>query len=236
VEAINETYYLSEYFSSIQGEGNYAGVLSLFLRFHFCNLTCSWCDSKYTWNLKSGKYQTLLQNDIKTIISKSTNHHIIFTGGEPSLYSLDKLVVPGKKYHVESNGTIIPTEPLQLIFGDRHTISRAAMDENIIKTFNWVISPKLSNSRQMLNKQSLRFWAEKEYSVFKFIIRNRADLDEINDTIQQFAIDRKKVYIALEGQTLESQIKPELVDSIMEQGYNFSPRLHVMLWGAKRGK
>jgi len=235
VEA-KETYYLSEYFSSIQGEGNYAGALSLFLRFHFCNLTCSWCDSKYTWNLKSGKFKTLLQNDLRNIISESTNYHVIFTGGEPSLYSLDKLVVPGKKYHVESNGTIIPTEPLDIVFGDQHRITRAAMDENIIKTFNWVISPKLSNSRQRLNELSLRFWAGKEYSVFKFVIRNMADLVEVTETIQQFAIDRKKVYIALEGQTLESQIKPELVDSIMEQGYNFSPRLHVMLWGAKRGK
>ena len=236
MEAIKETYYLSEYFSSIQGEGNYAGTLSLFLRFHFCNLTCSWCDSKYTWNLKSGEYETLLQNEIRTIISESTNYHVIFTGGEPSLYSLDKLVVPGKKYHVESNGTIIPTEPLDIVFGDSLRITRAAMDENIIKTFNWVISPKLSNSRQRLNEQSLRFWAGKEYSVFKFVIRNTADLIEVTDTIKQFAIDRKKVYIALEGQTLESQIKPELVDLIMEQGYNFSPRLHVMLWGAKRGK
>jgi 7-carboxy-7-deazaguanine synthase len=236
VEATTETYYLSEYFSSIQGEGNYAGVLSLFLRFHFCNLTCSWCDSKYTWNLKSGKYETLESASIKTIISNSKNYHVIFTGGEPTLYSLDKLVLPGKKYHVESNGTIIPTKPFNMVFGDQFSISRPAMDEDIIKSFNWVISPKLSNSRQILNEESLQFWAAREYCIFKFVIRNTADLEEVTNTIQTYHINQKKIYIALEGQTLESQIKPELVDSIMEQGFNFSPRLHVMLWGAKRGK
>jgi hypothetical protein len=87
-----------------------------------------------------------------------------------------------------------------------------------------------------LNEQSLTFWAGKEYSIFKFVIRNFDDLDDVENIVKQFSIDHKKVFIMLEGQTLESQLKPEMVDKIIERGYNFSPRLQVMLWGAKRGK
>ncbi|MDP2338212.1 MAG: 7-carboxy-7-deazaguanine synthase QueE, partial [Bacteroidota bacterium] len=51
------TYYISEYFQSIQGEGNYTGANSFFIRFQHCNLRCTWCDTKYTWNKHSGAHQ-----------------------------------------------------------------------------------------------------------------------------------------------------------------------------------
>jgi organic radical activating enzyme len=236
MEKNKDNYYLSEHFVSIQGEGNCAGLNSLFLRFHFCNLTCTWCDTKYTWFADSGKFQPYSSEQLKALISSHNTQHIILTGGEPTLYRLDKLVVPGKKYHVESNGVFIPTEPLDITIADRMALMRDAMDESVIRHFNWVISPKLSNSRQQINEHSLSFWAKKDYCIFKFIIRNESDLDEIEIVLKRFNIARNKVYVGLEGQSLESQLKPALVDEIIKRGLNFSPRLHVMLWGASRGK
>jgi organic radical activating enzyme len=145
------------------------------------------------------------------------------------------LVVPGKKYHVETNGTIIPTEPVKLSFKSAE-ISRDGMDSETIKQFNWVVSPKLSNARQNINEQSLLWWVEKPFCIFKFVVRNVSDLEEVSEVQQRFSIDKNKIYIGIEGQTLESQLQPGLVDEIIRCGYNFSPRLHTMLWGAKRGK
>lgn len=236
MEDPKEKYYLSEYFVSIQGEGNCAGINSLFIRFHFCNLTCTWCDTKYTWQEGSGRFEPYSDEQLKTLILSYSSQHVIFTGGEPTLYRLDKLVIPGKKYHVESNGTIIPTLPVDITIGKKRPIARDAMNEAIIRNFNWVISPKLSNSAQEINEEGLHFWAGKDYCIFKFIIRSVADINEIESVMARFSIPKNKVYLGMEGQSLESQLQPALVDEIVKRGFHFSPRLHVMLWGAKRRK
>lgn len=230
------TYFVTEYFESIQGEGNYAGANSLFIRLHYCNLTCSWCDTKYTWYENSGRFEPFNAEQLKELIAAHPSPNIILTGGEPTLYRLDKLVIPGKKYHVETNGTFIPTEPLDVVLANQNRFVREAMDESVICHFNWVISPKLSNSHQEINEQSLNYWASKDYCIFKFVAQTAADLDEIQAICDKIHINSSRVYIGLEGQTLQSQLKPELVDEIIKRGFNFSPRLHVLLWGAKRRK
>jgi 7-carboxy-7-deazaguanine synthase len=229
-------FYVSEIFESIQGEGNFAGVNSLFVRFQYCNLTCSWCDTKFSWFTDSAKFQPFSEEDLKEKIRTAKPHHIILTGGEPTLYPIDHLFTDGKKMHVETNGFYIPTQPLDVTLHSGVRFTREAMDEAIISRFNWVVSPKLANSRQPLNPESMHFWASKEYNIFKFIVRDAADLEEVNQLALTYNIDKRKIYIGLEGQTLESQIKPGLVDEIVAHGYNFSPRLHVLLWGNKREK
>jgi 7-carboxy-7-deazaguanine synthase len=225
---------VSEIFQSIQGEGNYAGVNSLFIRFQLCNLSCKWCDTKFTWTRRSGMFKEFSAEELKSIIQKNKSHHIIFTGGEPALYSIDKLFVPGKKIHVESNATINPLPPLYLTMKDGTVVNRKAMDKIIISKYNWVISPKLKNSGQMLNKEVLKFWASKKYAVFKFIIQNKTDLIEISDLQKKYKINKEKIYICMEGTTLKSQLQPALVEEIIRCGWNFSPRLQVILWGNER--
>lgn len=232
---LKQHFYISETFESIQGEGNYAGAHSLFIRFQYCNLRCSWCDSKYTWG-KDDAIQKRTREDILQIIQTSTSPNVIFTGGEPCIYPLDKLSVPNKKMHVETNGSIIPTEAFAITLPDGSTLQREAMDEAIIKKFNWVVSPKLGNSGEKLYEKAIRYWASKDWCVFKFIIQNILDIEEVNSTIQQYNIPKEKVYIGLEGNTLDSQLNKELVDDIITNGYNFSPRLHVLLWGTERKK
>lgn len=230
----NPLFHIAETFHSIQGEGNCAGINSLFLRFQYCNLTCSWCDTKFTWG-KNKDVKCYSTDEVKQIIRESNAPNVILTGGEPTLYPLDLLIVEGKKIHVETNGTIIPTKGLEFTLS-RTIFRREAMDESIIKHFNWVISPKLSNAKQEINPDAFAFWAKTDWCIFKFIIQTTKDLNEIETIARKYFLDKNKIYIGLEGNTLESQIKPELVDLIVSKGYNFSPRLHVVLWGNKRKK
>lgn len=233
---MNYSYNVSEYFQSIQGEGNYTGVNSFFVRFQHCNLRCWWCDTKYTWNKHSGVHRLFTHVELLKIISGTPASHIIFTGGEPALYRLDQLVVPEKRFHVETNGTIIPIQALNIELDDGTVLSREAMDEAVVSKFNWVISPKLSNSLQEINEEAIAFWANTDWCVFKFIAKNIGDLDEISAFTAKYGIVRQKAYVGLEGTTLESQIKPDMVDEIIQHGFNFSPRLHVMLWQNILGK
>ena len=238
----DDTYYVSEIFESIQGEGNYAGMFCLFIRFHFCNLTCNWCDTKYTWWENSGPYKKFTRDQLIERIKNSKAHHIVFTGGEPTLFRLDLLWVEGKKFHVETNGTLIPTEKVELQLIDGTSLSRDEMDTDVVKNFNWVVSPKLKNSHQQKaisqaeQQKYLKYWAEKKWGIFKFIIKEANDLKEIDEIVKQFNIDKQMIFIGIEGQSLQSQIQPALVEEIIKYEFNFSPRLHVMLWGAKRAK
>lgn len=227
---------VSEIFESIQGEGNRAGLRCLFVRFQFCNLTCTWCDTKYTWLKESGSFKWYLPTELKGIIRQKGIKEVVFTGGEPTLFSLDQLVDPEFNYHVETNGTVIPTLPIEVQLPDGTMIKREAMNKNTIGRFNWVVSPKLSNSRQKINVDSLKYWVGRDFSTFKFICSNDADIQEVQQIADDYNIDKNRVYIGLEGVSQKSQLKPEMVDKIVEQGFNFSPRLHILLWGATRKK
>ncbi|MCF7976336.1 MAG: 7-carboxy-7-deazaguanine synthase QueE [Phycisphaerae bacterium] len=227
---------LSEVFESIQGEGNYAGVNCLFVRFQLCNLRCPWCDTKYTWTRFSDRFDLEKADTLKQTILDRSRHHVIFTGGEPSLFRLDLLAGPDRKYHVESNGTIIPIRPLNMTLDDGVVIERDAMDEAVISQFNWVVSPKLSNSRQPMAPEAMAFWAAQPYVIFKFIAETAQDLDEIEAFVDQFQISKNQVYIGLLGTTVVSQLRPNMVDDIVRRGYHYSPRLHILLWGQAREK
>ncbi len=228
-------YYIAEIFESIQGEGNYAGIYCLFIRFQHCNLSCSWCDSKYTW-YKNEQLIPQTIDEIKNLIIASKAQHVVITGGEPTLYQLDKIYVKNKKYHIETNGSIVPTIPLEIVLSDGSYFQREAMKESIIKNFNWVVSPKLKNAELTNNCFNFEFWNEKKWGVFKFIIQQESDIEEINSYVDKYGLDKNMIYLAIEGCTLQSQLKPTLVDKIIANGYHYSPRLHVILWGAKRLK
>jgi organic radical activating enzyme len=100
-----------EIFSSIQGEGAFAGQRHLFLRLHKCNLSCKSCDET------SKKYDFL---DCDTILSRinrlfdQIGHHnfISITGGEPLIWVkqlvilCDKLKERKSNLLLETNGTL----------------------------------------------------------------------------------------------------------------------------------
>jgi len=74
-----------EIFSSINGEicNAHQGSLCTFIRFSWCNLRCTYCDTKYAQNLDSGRELTIPQ--IIKAVRKQGNKNITITGGEPLL-------------------------------------------------------------------------------------------------------------------------------------------------------
>ena len=106
-----------EIFSSIQGEGCHLGIPSTFVRFMGCNLHCSFCDTKETWNdqLAQKCYKEMSVVEILDECVNYNNKHVVLTGGEPCLQAdLAELVHDLKRLGfyvcIETNGTL-PTPP-----------------------------------------------------------------------------------------------------------------------------
>ena len=98
-------YPVIERFSSIQGEGFHMGKGTTFIRLAGCNLRCSWCDTQYSFDLSKARWmsvQEILEEELR-------HHHVVITGGEPTLYDLGPLVRElhklGKYIALETNGT-----------------------------------------------------------------------------------------------------------------------------------
>ena len=229
---------VEEIFSSIQGEGRWAGYPAIFIRLAYCNLGCVWCDTRFTWDNDKIDHGTLLQIDeivarveaVTPCNSDRSNLHIVLTGGEPMLHHerLERLVSKLKNsgfdfFEIETNGTIIPCP---------------AMCECISW---WNCSPKLSNNGlsvdENLNVEAISAILQTEKADFKFVIRKREDIDELLATYGPH-ISADRIMLMAEGSTLAAQAAalPVVIEACREFGFRFSPRLHIMAWGNQRGK
>lgn len=206
---------ISEIFYSLQGEGISVGVPSIFIRLSGCHLRCSWCDSKFTWDMKSGT--TMTTEEIIKEIKKYPCKHLVITGGEPLIQQsgLKELLSALKGYYVEmeTSGSL-----------------KSQIDQ-YINHYN--CSPKLSNSHnKRINLE--KFPPSKTY--YKFVVDNEKDLQEIKDFIKQHKLPKEHILLMPQG-IKRSEINKRskwLAEICKQENLRFSPRLHINIWGNKR--
>lgn len=98
---------LVEEFYSIQGEGYHVGKPAYFIRVGGCDIGCSWCDTKISWNPEIHQLVSIEK------ITKNANNYpaksIVVTGGEPTCHNLEPLTTllknKGIKTFLETSGT-----------------------------------------------------------------------------------------------------------------------------------
>jgi len=220
---------IAEIFHSLQGEGSLIGVPSIFIRTSGCNLRCSWCDTPYTSWQPEGEQRSLDQ--ILEQVAGYPARHAVITGGEPMI-APDIVALTerlrGRRLHVtiETAGTVFAPVACDLMS----------------------ISPKLANStpsgswatqheRLRFQPDVLRRLIETYDYQLKFVVAQPGDLDEIRRMLDQLPADRAKVILMPEG--IEPAILRErgvwLAEMAKREGFRFSPRLHIELWGNRRG-
>lgn len=225
---------LSEVFTSIQGEGILTGVPSLFLRTTGCNLRCTWCDTPYTSWQPEGTDWPLDQIEAR-VESEPHIRHAVVTGGEPLLtpeitaltHLLRRL---GRHITIETAGTLYQPTACDLMS----------------------ISPKLANSTPLerdggrfarmhedarLRPEVLRRLMDECAYQLKFVVAAEADLEEIDGLVQTLEATPDRVVLMPEGTdaaTLQHR-SLWLVEAAKSRGYRFSTRLHVLLYGNRRG-
>ena len=84
-----------EAFYSIQGEGFHTGKPAFFARIGGCDVGCSWCDVKESWN--ASVWPLTPADEIVTRAMEKPARSIVITGGEPLIYNLDYLCNELKK-------------------------------------------------------------------------------------------------------------------------------------------
>ena len=223
-----------EIFYSLQGEGATAGTPTVFLRLATCNLTCTWCDTKYTWDWGNHEYDrevvNLSRQEVEERILGYECSHLVITGGEPLLQQreLEPLVVSlkprGFYCEVETNGTLVPGGEL------------------IGAVSQWNVSPKLANSGNQSDRRevpkALKAFRNLESSYFKFVLVEPADAEAVCALVKRYEIPSDRVILMPEGVTPQTVAeRGEWVAEVCAQlGFRFSTRLHILLWGDQRGR
>jgi 7-carboxy-7-deazaguanine synthase len=239
-----------EIFYSIQGEGRSIGVPSVFVRTSLCNLHCIWCDTDYTWNWVGTRFPHVNDalpgyrkfekkawiavcpvEEVAGRVRQFAGRNVVLTGGEPMLQSEALLALirelrrsdPSYRFEIETNGTLIPPSEFD-----------AALDQ-------YNVSPKLENSgnvRRLREKPAaLRFFSANPKATFKFVVAAPADLDEILDLAGRYQLHPERIWLMPEASSPEilNQRRLWLVEVCKQYNFRFSDRLHVQIWGSKKG-
>jgi 7-carboxy-7-deazaguanine synthase len=224
---------IAEIFFSIQGEGILVGVPSVFIRTSGCNLRCSWCDTPYTSWRPEG--ENLAVDQIIDQVAHFGASHVVVTGGEP-------MISP----EIEALTAALRERGLHI------TIETAGTVHKPVACDLMSISPKLANSTPREREggrwaelhDRLRYQPEvlarlvRDYPYqLKFVVSAPTDLAEIQPIVESLAADRARIVLMPEGIDRDTtrQRGLWLAEICKTTGYRFSPRLHIDLWGDRRG-
>lgn len=94
---------LVEDFYTIQGEGFNTGKAAYFLRIGGCDIGCSWCDSRFSWN--PDIHPIVPIKEIVERVLRSGADSVVITGGEPLMWDMDPLC-----HELKENGLLIYLE------------------------------------------------------------------------------------------------------------------------------
>ena len=225
---------ISEVFATIQGEGILSGVPSLFIRVSGCNLRCVWCDTPYTsWTPEGEEWS------VERLLAWTSGfpqyRHVVLTGGEPMLFPESAVLTRA----LRERGLHITVETAGTVWQD---VACDLMS----------ISPKLANSTPATrdggrwaaahdtlryNPAVLRALTSSYAYQLKFVVSEAPDLAEVRAIRSLVAVPPDRVLLMPEGVTIEALAKKGawLVEICKTEGYRFCPRIHVMLYGNRRG-
>lgn len=229
---------------TLQGEGPLVGTPSIFLRLAMCNQRCIFCDTKYTWDWKHYDIRKeaarspvgIVAGFIEQLIpeSKSVFPNLVITGGEPMLQqeALARLIAQIEfrfdHIEIETAGTVELLPELK----QRMNLAGAS--------FN--VSPKLANSGNSIQRRrhglalnKLASYIECNQGCFKFVVTGPDDLEEIEWLVNEYNLPN--VYLMPEGtdrEVLQARMQ-YVAEAAIKHGWFVSPRLHVEIWGNRRG-
>lgn len=228
-------------FYTLEGEGEYVGHPSVFMRLSMCNLTCkgfasadspNGCDSFISWSVKNRMTcSEVLDHMDGEGFTKHLRNGAIWkiTGGEPLIQQ--KALLDLVRDFVKRNG-FIP----HIDFETNATIQ----PDDAWKAYKvtYTTSPKLSNNGDPVEKRykpAVLRWHVENNSGFKFVVSSQKDMDEIferyiNDPDVLIPPHRVWLMPCCGSRKEHIDVAPVIADICKNHGFKFSPRLQLIIW------
>ncbi|GGJ04098.1 7-carboxy-7-deazaguanine synthase QueE [Streptomyces brasiliensis] len=217
---------------TFQGEGPSCGHPALFIRLSRCNLTCTRCDTKYTWDWsRFDPHEESTRQSVAGLVAWATSSPVelvVITGGEPLIQQarlvplVRGLIAAGKRIEFETNGTIAPTPEL------------------VADGVRFNVSPKLASfgvkETKSIVPAALEAFVASGRAAFKFVASTVDDLDRIAELANAHRL--APVWVMPEGTTPEviTATTRALADGVATRHWHFTTRLHVLAFADARGR
>ncbi len=220
----NITFPVVEKFVSINGESTRAGEAAVFIRFRGCNLSCSYCDTKWA-NTSSAKAICMTVSEITEYVNSTGIVNVTLTGGEPLLQEnievlIENLIDNGHRVEIETNGSISIEKYAELKLRPVFTLDYKLPCSNMEKYM-------LTDNYMYLDKED----------TIKFVAGSIEDLETAKGVIDKYGlIDKCHVYISPVFGSIDAK---DIVDFIIDRklnGVRLQLQLHKYIWDPdKRG-
>ncbi|MBL9187968.1 MAG: 7-carboxy-7-deazaguanine synthase QueE [Opitutaceae bacterium] len=228
---------ISETFYSLQGEGELTGVPSVFVRTSGCNLRCAWCDTPYaSWN-PEGETRSVAEI-VSAVEGFPAARHVVLTGGEPMIAKDIRLLAA----EIKKTGRHITIETAATVAPDGIACDLASLSPKLLNSAPDPIAHALWRKKHETTRwqpEVVRAWIDRYPYQFKFVVARPADLDELEHMLAalQRDIPRHKVLLMPEATSLD-QMRERAVwlgEACKARGYRYAHRLHIELYGHRRG-
>ena len=227
---------ISETFYSLQGEGELTGVPSVFIRTSGCNLRCNWCDTPYaSWNPEGTERAVA---DLVAEVRATPARHVVLTGGEPMIAKNIRdlaaaLRGAGQHITIETAATVAPDGIACDLASMSPKLGNSAPDSRLPDAW------RARHEATRWNPDAVRAWVDGYSYQFKFVVSTPADVAEMEGLIGSLGRDvpRHKILLMPEAVSLEKMRERAawLGELCKERGYRYAHRLHIELYGNKRG-
>ncbi len=238
---------LVESFYSFQGEGKFAGVPSIFIRLGGCNLGCAGfgvrvgelvgCDSLRAVDRKHFEHTWKKVDDLVSVINSHIENldfkpDIVFTGGEPLLHLQNPALLKALEHFQDHRVT----------FETNATIEVDFEKFPIYKDVVFAMSVKLENTREKetkrINQDAIKKIVENtKNSFFKFVLSKKdINTKEIKEITKDYP--DVPIYCMPMGQTAKELSKndKQVAQLCIQNGYNYTDRVHIRLWDNEEGR
>ena len=209
---------VTEYFTSINGEGPRSGELSVFVRFRGCNLCCSFCDTRWSCT-DSAPARLMSADDIVDKVIKTGIKNVTLTGGEPllqkELYVLtDSLIGLSRRVEIETNGSLpieaLAKRKLRPVFTMDYKLPSSGMEDKMCTD---------------------NFGFLKAQDTVKLVVGSREDLERAKEIINKYELTKRcHVYFSPSFNKIEPK---EIVSFMVENKLNdvrLQLQIHKFIW------